>query len=163
MLKANIYQLHDPELVLWKFLLETTGSKVIYDMHENVPKQILTKQWLHPYFRKPLSILWKYTERLLLRETPVIFAEISYHKDYKWVRSYETILNLPILGNLLQVDANYGVSNSVVYVGRVAPQRGSLVTINALGLLNNIGLDLEFICIGSMSENIKELLRLAMF
>ena len=62
-------------------------------MHENVPKQILTKQWLHPYFENHLVFCEIY--RTTSIEMPIIFAEISYHKDYKWVRSYETILNLP--------------------------------------------------------------------
>ena len=160
-LNANIYHLHDPELLLWKFILQIKGAVVIYDMHENVPKQILIKPWLPSYLRKILSILWKYTERFLMRDIPVIFAEISYYNDYKWVKSHENILNLPILGNLFQIDTNYGVSNSVVYVGRVSSKRGSLITINALGLLKKIGLDLEFICIGSMSDkHKKELLRL---
>ena len=161
-LKADVYHLHDPELLLWKFLLERTGAVVIYDMHENVPKQILTKPWVPLYFKKPLSNLWKFTERLLARKTPVIFAENSYYEDYRWASSHETILNLPILSNLLQIETNYGLSNSVAYVGRVAPKRGSVVTLKALGLLKKNGLDLEFVCIGGMSEQHKtELLELA--
>jgi glycosyltransferase involved in cell wall biosynthesis len=161
-LKADVYHLHDPELLLWRFLLEKNDAVVIYDMHENVPKQILTKPWVPIYFKKPLSNLWKLMERLLIRKTPVIFAENSYRDDYKWVDSYETILNLPILANLLQIERSYDSDNSIAYVGRVAPKRGSVVTLKALGLLKKNGLELEFVCIGGISEQHKtELLELA--
>ena len=49
---ADIYHCHDPELLPWTCLMRLLGRTVVYDMHENVPKDILDKTWL-PAWSKP--------------------------------------------------------------------------------------------------------------
>jgi glycosyltransferase involved in cell wall biosynthesis len=54
--KAEIYHLHDPELLLVGLLLKWTASaKVVYDVHENHQKKMLAREWMHPMLRKPAS------------------------------------------------------------------------------------------------------------
>lgn len=44
--KADIYHVHEPELLFCGFLLRLTGKKVIYDAHEDFPRDILVKDWI---------------------------------------------------------------------------------------------------------------------
>jgi glycosyltransferase involved in cell wall biosynthesis len=52
---ADIYQFHDPELLWVGVLLSLGGKRVVYDVHEDVPKQILNKFWLPRMLRRPLA------------------------------------------------------------------------------------------------------------
>ena len=57
--KADIYHLHDPELLrIAKKLKSINGAKIVFDSHEDVPKQILDKYWIPVLFRKLISKLY---------------------------------------------------------------------------------------------------------
>lgn len=53
--RAAIYHFHDPELIPVGLLLKLQGKKVIYDVHEDVPSQILTKHWIAKPLRKTIA------------------------------------------------------------------------------------------------------------
>lgn len=44
--RAGLYHFHDPELLPVALRLKTAGHTVIYDVHEDMPRQILDKDWI---------------------------------------------------------------------------------------------------------------------
>lgn len=55
---ADIYHLHDPELLPYGAKLKKLGKKVIFDSHEDVPADILEKYWIPAPLRKMISHMY---------------------------------------------------------------------------------------------------------
>ncbi len=162
---ADLYHIqHVPELLLWTQLLRLRGKPVIYDMHENVPKALLTKTWLPPLLRRVAARAYRLSERLLMRRMPVIFAEESYGRDYPWVHTSTggngvVVLNMPRVDDLLAIAVPRADVPTLVYIGGVSEQRGSLVTLAALHLLRERGLRVDWDCVGPLSDGHARALR----
>ena len=162
-INADIYHLHDPELMPLVLILKLQRKKVIYDIHENLPKHIKIKPWINPLYRDLVSMSVYWVERFLLLDVPTIFAETSYHKDYHWVKNYTTILNMPLIDQLrsLKRESSMTGKMSIGYIGGVSAVRGSLVTLEALKILKGHGIEPRFECVGIFDTLHKqELLRL---
>jgi glycosyltransferase involved in cell wall biosynthesis len=71
---ADIYHLHDPELLWVGVILKLRGARIIYDVHEDVPKQILSKHWLPPWARPLVSKAVALVEQLAARIVDGIVA-----------------------------------------------------------------------------------------
>lgn len=66
-INASVYHFHDPELMSVGLKLKRLGKIVIFDSHEDVPMQILTKEWVPKLFRHPLSSVYAIYERHKLK------------------------------------------------------------------------------------------------
>jgi len=158
--RAAVYHLHDAELLLWAQFLRLRKCVIVYDMHENMPKAILTKHWIPPMLRRLIAHAFQLAERVLLAGMYVVFAEMSYRKDYPWVTRSVVILNMPRIEALADIrETKYPVP-TVAYMGRVAAARGSLLTLRALHVLRQRGKQVNWECIGSIEDSHERELRL---
>lgn len=146
--KPVIFHIHDPELLPWVRLLRFGNKSVVYDMHENLPKQLLTKSWIPWALRPLIAFFFKTFERLFLSGIPVIYAEASYSRDYPWVDKSAVVLNMPLTQQLLEINEPKYSKPTVGYIGGVELLRGSVVTLEALSCLQNEGLIVNWDCIG---------------
>ena len=135
---ADVYHLHDSELFLIGFLLRLRGKKVIYDVHEDLPKSIRTKYWVPNIFRSIISraaeaLEWAAAQAFsgIVAATPSIAERFP---DEKTV----TVQNFPILGELSQDDdlSPYNERpNHIVYMGGITQRRGAIQMVEAMALL----------------------------
>ncbi|WP_448189516.1 glycosyltransferase family 4 protein [Azospirillum sp. sgz301742] len=61
-LKADVYHFHDPELIPGALVLRLLGKRVIYDVHEDLPRDILTRTWIPQALRPPIAALAEFVE-----------------------------------------------------------------------------------------------------
>lgn len=150
---ADLYHLHDPELLLWAFRLAQQGARVIFDMHEYLPGAILDKAWIPGVLRPFVRWFAQCSERLLLRDLPVVFAELSYRQHYPWVAHWVVVQNFPNVVDIARFRTKRSERFSIGYVGGVTEVRGSTTMVRAIGLAQAAGAEVEFECIGPISES----------
>jgi glycosyltransferase involved in cell wall biosynthesis len=139
LLDADVYHLHDPELIPIGLRLKMLGKKVIFDAHEDLPKQILAK----PYLNKPtlwaLSGVFGAFESWACRRFDGVIAATPFIRDKFLTINPNTvdINNFPLQGELeneLSWDAK---QKEVCYVGGIAKIRGIHEVCEALSLIGS--------------------------
>lgn len=154
---AKIIHFHDPELIPQAYILAIFGRKVIFDMHENIPKQIANKHWLSSYLKKTLILIYTCLEKLTLNKFHVVFAESSYQNDYNWLKNTSVILNLPDVGLITSIPKQDKFDNFTVgYIGGCSTERGVLRVASAIKQLREKELDFDYLCIGPQSQEVEE-------
>jgi len=134
---ADIYHFHDPELIPIGIWLKMKGKLVVYDAHEDLPRQILDKHWVPSILRRILSIL----TTLIVKVGGILFDGIvsaTPRIAKRFMRSKTVIVqNFPILGELFSSDiAPYAERPShIAYVGGITARRGVREMVDALGRL----------------------------
>lgn len=139
-LNADIYHFHDPELFSVGVKLKKSGKKVIFDMHEDLPKQILSKTYLNWVARRILSTaLALYERRVCKMFDYVIAATPSIHEKCQHLSvNAININNYPLLDELDSSNSDWkSKSAQVCYVGGITRIRGILEIINAIDITNH--------------------------
>lgn len=140
--RADLYHFHDPELIGVGLLLKVLGKKVVYDAHEDVPKQIMNKFWIHPLAKRPFSAAARFAERLagrfldgIVAATPAIAEKTLPGKDKRVFPEASTVVvqNFPEIG--LAAERNempFAERDSAfVYVGGLSGQQGLIEMVTA--------------------------------
>ncbi len=139
--KDGLSHVHDPDLLPVVLLLRLFGRRVVFDMHENVPKQILQKVWIPIPVRKTVSWLWRGFERVAFRFVPVVLAAKSCSDDYQWVRTDRKadVYNYPMAQAVLAIERKLKDRPTVTYVGGIMEERASDVLMDAIDILHARG------------------------
>lgn len=135
LLDADIYHFHDPELLRIGKKLIRKGKKAIYDVHEDVPQQILDKYWIKPFLRRTVSNIFKgYEEKAARKLTGIITATPFIRQRFEKLNANTVdIKNYPILEEFNSIDIDWqNRKNEIVYIGAINHVRGIMETLKSI-------------------------------
>jgi len=98
-INADLYHLHDPDLINVGVKLKKLGYKVIFDSHENIPDQIMEKNWIPKYLRWIISKLYGLYEKKKLTKLDYLITVSPHIKNRlkKINMNVSIITNYPII------------------------------------------------------------------
>lgn len=136
-LHGDVIHFHDPELLPLALFLRMLGHCVVYDVHEDMPRQILAKHWIPPGIRQLVAAMVGAVEWLggrsfdaIVAATPTIAARFPPRKTV-------LVQNFPIIDELARdrLLPQAGRRRSFVYIGVIASIRGANEIVDAIGRL----------------------------
>lgn len=133
-LQPQLVHLHDPELLPLGVTLAREGLPVIYDAHEDVPRQILTKQWIPAALRGLISAGFEWYENRQVAKLAAVSAATP-HIAERFARVAHlsvNVSNFPFLAELAPPAEPVPRERAVCYVGGLMRTRGLLQMVRAL-------------------------------
>lgn len=154
-LDCDIYHLHDPELLPFALKLKKKGKYVIFDSHEDVPRQIMDKKWVPRPIRKIVSLIYeKYEKGIAEKIDYIITATEKINNLFICHNSNsEVIYNYPIIGEFT-VAAVKEKEKALCFAGGLSATNGIKELINVASEL-----EIKLYLAGPIQQEIAEYLK----
>lgn len=147
--KANLYHYHDPELIGMGFVLRRLlGKKVVFDIHECVHRQLLSKHYLPRWAGWLIGWVYRGLERVLTLGQTKVVANAHQVQDY---RDGILVQNYPLLETrVIPKERCFGENGvpALVYLGNVSAIRGAFTYIELADQLQQRGYPFTMTLIG---------------
>lgn len=150
-LDADLYHIHDPELLPTALKLKKRGKTVIFDSHEDFPADILTKPYLGRFARIAISRLFGWYERW---STPklahVVTATPAIRRKFEGIGCKPTdVNNFPLREELTDYLPWERERKLVCYVGAMTTIRGVPEVVDAMA---GVASDVRLALVGEFTE-----------
>jgi glycosyltransferase involved in cell wall biosynthesis len=138
-LNCDLYHLHDPELLPHAKRIKKNGKIVVFDSHEDVPAQILSKHWISKWLRKLISSLYRRIEDRSLYFLDAVVAATNYIGQQFDGRAKQVAVvnNYPRLDDIVYQEKPFEERPKIAcYVGGISAMRGEEVMKEAVRSLD---------------------------
>lgn len=157
---ADIYHLHDPELLRFALNFKKLGKKVIFDSHENILDSIDDKTYMPVLMRKVFKTYYRVLQRRVLSKIDGIVAVTPQMVDsYQLLNNHVVLItNFPIIeGNSIIENKNTSiVKGRFIFAGGITPQWSHKEIITAIEDIDGV----EYYLFGPADEVYLEELKL---
>jgi len=161
---AVVVHFHDPELMPVCWLLKVLrGKKVVYDVHEDYTKSILSRHWIPEKRRKRIAQIFQKLERWFARRFDAVIT-VTEDIDRNFHPTVTTIIKnypLPVQHaenmdrNTVKESCAKSGEGNLVYVGALTRERGIMEIIRALDYIDP-GLNAVLFLAGTFDEKAYE-------
>jgi glycosyltransferase involved in cell wall biosynthesis len=136
---ADVYILHDPELIPCGIRLKRKGKKVVFDSHEDIPTQLLGKPYLGRLSALILSHSFgAYQQYACHRFDGIVAATPFIRERFKKINKRTIdINNYPIVEEFDDVHPWTDKAIQICYVGNIAAIRGIRELVDACALFRS--------------------------
>ncbi len=164
--EADIFHIHDAEMLPFALVLGLLGKSVIYDIHENTKQDILLKPWLKQDLKakaaRMYDALLKFSSRfvhyipvvandrflLIFHVRPKQFTVVQNFADVEEMRKYRVEDRLMLSGNHIfyvgMIKDMYYDFNVLIEAVYLLKQKGFMVFVHAVGYFGaNVRPDFE--------------------
>lgn len=131
---ADIYHFHDAELLYFGNKLKQKGKKVIYDSHEDVPRQLISKPYLNKFLLKIISYVFEKYEKRISAKLDYIITATPFIRDIflKVNENSVDICNYPILSEFERDVEWSSRKDELCYIGGIFKIRGIFEILDTL-------------------------------
>jgi glycosyltransferase involved in cell wall biosynthesis len=150
--RGTVYHFHDPELIPAGLMLRLLGKRVIYDAHEDLPRDILFKDWIPERLRGPASraaaaIEWiaGHTLSGVVAATPTIARRFPEGRT-ALVQNFARPCEFAVGDDLPRSDRR-----AVAYVGGVTLERCAVEMVEAIAMVERFP-EVRLLVAGPMSS-----------
>lgn len=136
-INASIYHFHDPELLTIALSLKSGGAKVIYDSHEDVPRSIMSRDWIPVPMRRVVSKCFELFENFVARRLACVVGATPFiaERFLSAGCSAVAINNFPLSSEILDAPVSRAPKPVICFLGGVTLVRGVREIIIALEAL----------------------------
>jgi glycosyltransferase involved in cell wall biosynthesis len=130
---GSVYHFHDPELIPGGLLLRLLGKRVVYDAHEDLPRDVLFRGWIPRGLRRPISLAASALEWVAGRTLSGVVAATPIIAKRFPVRRTVLVQNFASKAELAISDLGERKRRrAVAYVGSVTAVRCAVEAIEAV-------------------------------
>jgi len=157
-LNATLYHIHDPELLRIAKKLKKRGKIVIYDAHEDLPRQILSKNYIPLFLRKIISRVTERFENKIVKKLDGVITATPFIKE-RFILVNKNVIdinNFPLINEIdINVDNKETIKkNKICFIGGISKIRGLFEVVKSIENLN-----IEFDLAGEIPSNLEEELK----
>ena len=135
-LDADIYHFHDPELLWYANKLKKRNKKVVFDAHEDLPRQIQGRSYIPDFAKGVIAYaLEKYEDYCCKKYDAIITATPFINERFLSVNTCSVnVNNYPFLNEFkAEVSAVPRNGNNVCYIGGISKIRGLTQVVETIG------------------------------
>ena len=141
-LKPCVVHFHDPELLPLGLKLKNRNIRVIYDVHEDVPRQSLNKNYLPKVVRPFVARFFEFYENYVAKRLSGLVVATPHIQQRFLSQGIQAINvnNYPLMNELAPAAKKNKRIHQICYIGGISRMRGLLPVIQALTLVPDVRL-----------------------